>query len=103
MSAPSILRFEWDPTKARTNLAKHGVAFTPASTVFRDPFALSIYDEPHSDEEERWVTVGVTQNGRCLVVIHTFRQVGPAEAVVRIVSARRATRREVGDYQRAPR
>jgi uncharacterized DUF497 family protein len=65
--------------------------------------ALSVYDEAHSDEEERWVTLGAAENGRFPVVVHTFRPVGPADAAVRIVSARRATKREIADYEKVPR
>ncbi len=103
MPRPSIVRFEWDPAKARTNLAKHGVAFALAASVFRDPLALSVYDEEHSDEGERWVTLGVAENGQYLVVVHTFRQVGPADVLLRVISARRATRREIADYERVAR
>jgi uncharacterized DUF497 family protein len=62
--------FDWDPGKAASNMAKHGVAFEEAMTVFRDPFARSILD-PGSPEEERWVTIGETATGNLLVVVHT--------------------------------
>ncbi|MDT8322454.1 MAG: BrnT family toxin [Xanthomonadales bacterium] len=64
--------FEWDPAKAAGNRRKHGVGFELAATVFRDPLALSCFDEEHSEAEERWVTLGLAGNGRLLAVVHTF-------------------------------
>lgn len=72
--------FEWDPVKARSNLAEHNVSFGLAGTVFRDPLATTIFDEEHSEEEERWVTLGQAENGQYLVVVHTYNQTNPAEA-----------------------
>lgn len=63
--------FQWDGNKARTNLAKHGVSFRLATAVFRDPLALTIFDEEHSDEAGPWVTLAQAQNGRVLVLAHT--------------------------------
>ncbi len=98
MAAPFAYRFEWDPQKARENAAKHGVTFELAATVFGDPLALSVYDEAHSEGEERWVTLGLAGNARLLVVVHTFAETD-AGATVRIISAREATRRERQDYE----
>jgi uncharacterized DUF497 family protein len=90
---------EWDPDKARANEDKHGIAFEQAALAFRDPLALSIYDEEHSStDEDRWVTLGQSETD-LFVVVHTFREVGADEAVVRIISARRATRRERRQYE----
>jgi hypothetical protein len=83
------LRFEWDSRKARTNLAKHGVAFEEASTIFGDPLSLTIPDPEHSLAEQRYITLGKAFNGKLLVVVHTDRGDN-----IRIVSARRASRRE---------
>lgn len=91
-------RFEWDPVKARQNLRKHGVSFERAVQVFLDPLMLSIYDEEHSDEEERWVTMGIDSNGVLLVVVHTFRELSPEHCRIRIISARKATRKEAHQY-----
>ncbi len=66
--------FQWDPAKARRNVVKHNVAFQSAATVFRDANQLSLYDDEHSDYEDRWITLAVDQNGHLLVVIHTFEQ-----------------------------
>ena len=95
-------RFDWDPLKAKENLRKHRVSFEQAATVFRDPLALSIFDEEHSGDEERWLTLGRTERERILVVIHTFRPRRDQGASVRIISARPATRREQKDYTGQP-
>ena len=88
------LEFEWDPAKAAANLAKHGVSFEEASTVFADPLAATIADPAHSRGEERHVIFGVSARGRALAVMHTER--APR---IRIISARPATRRERDAYE----
>lgn len=103
MSTKIVYHFEWDTAKARTNLTKHGVSFRLATAVFRDPLALTTFDDEHSEDEERWVTLGRTENGQYLVVIHTFSQVSAAEIHIRIVSAREADRQEIRDYEETPR
>jgi uncharacterized DUF497 family protein len=89
------LTFEWDQRKARSNLAKHGVGFEEASTVFSDPFSLTISDPEHSQVEERYVTMGTAFSGKLLVVVHTDRGDN-----IRIISARRASRRERKGYEK---
>jgi uncharacterized DUF497 family protein len=91
-----MLKFEWDEAKARSNLAKHGVSFEEAASVFGDPLALTFPDPDHSLGEKRWLTFGVSQSGRLLVVAHTER--GRA---IRIISARKATRHERGIYEQS--
>lgn len=103
MAGEFAYHFDWDPVKARTNLADHGVSFRLASTVFRDPLALTVYDEEHSENEERWATLGQAENGQYLVVIHAFEQTGPTDATIRIISARPAERAEIKDYEDTPR
>ncbi len=83
------MEFEWDPEKAARNLAKHGVSFHEAATVFGDPLAMTYFDPDHSDDEDRFLTFGHSSAGLLLVVSHTDR-----EDRTRIISARRATRRE---------
>jgi len=95
--------FDWDPVKAQSNLADHKVSFRLAGSVLRDSLATTVFDEEHSEEEERWVTLGQAENGQYLVVIHTFHQTSPAEATIRIISARQATPGEMQDYQEKPR
>lgn len=94
------LRFEWDERKERTNRAKHRIDFQEAATTFYDPNALVISDPDHSDNEDRFVLLGWSYRLRLLVVCHCHRQGGD---VIRIISARRATRREQRQYQERPR
>jgi hypothetical protein len=91
--------FEWDPIKAKSNLDKHGVNFEEAATVFRDPMALSIYDEEHSKEEDRWITIGISNTGRLLVVCHTFQKNDENNVAIRIFSGRKAIKKETKQYK----
>jgi uncharacterized DUF497 family protein len=82
----------------------HGqVIFCLATSVFRDPLALTVYDDKHSEDEEHWATLGVAENGQRLVMIHTWQQVSSTHIAVRIISSRRATKKEIRDYQERPR
>jgi len=92
------MKFEWDRKKERKNIKKHGVTFEQASYVFADSFALSRYDEEHSDEEERWVLLGKSLNEIILLVVHTFRDNEDNE-FVRIISARKASKKEEKIYK----
>ena len=92
-------KFEWDPAKERENARKHKVSFRRAATVFRDPNQLSIYDEEHSEQEDRWVTIGIDSSGALRVVVHTFERVDEGMCEIRIISARKATRREARQYE----
>lgn len=89
------LRFDWDVKKAASNVAKHGVTFEEASTVFGDPLAVIFDDEDHSQDEIREIIIGHSVLGRLLLVSFTERD----KMVVRIISARKATRREREDYE----
>ena len=90
------MRFEWDATKAASNLAKHGVSFAEAGAVFGDSLARTDPDPDHSEGEERFVTIGMTSSGLVLVVWHRDEQEGE---LVRIIGARRATPRERRAYE----
>jgi uncharacterized DUF497 family protein len=92
-------QFDWDPAKAAVNLAKHGIVFDAAMTVFLDPLARSRFDEDNSDEENRFVTLGEANNGQLLVVIHTYVESAPQRVHIRIISARRPTGREARQYR----
>ena len=92
--------FEWDTAKARENAKKHRVTFDRAATVFLDPNALSLFDEQHSEDEERWITLGLDHTGTLLVICHTYRGKTETSARVRLISARRATKNEVKQYER---
>jgi uncharacterized protein len=98
MSAPRI-DFDWDPKKEASNRTKHGVAFELAMTVFRDPQAATILDTEHSDDEERWITMGESANETLIVVVHTWVHMSADHALVRIISARRPTRHEARQYK----
>lgn len=90
--------FEWDPSKAAANRRKHRVSFEEAATVFLDPRARSLFDDVHGEEEDRWITLGVSSVGRLLVVSHTFRKADRATSIIRIFSCRKATNRESEQY-----
>jgi uncharacterized protein len=99
-----IYRFEWDSNKERININKHdGVTFRLASTVLHDPLAITIFDDEHSEYEERWVSIGQAANGQTLVVVHTFVQLDAQHVEVRLISARKADKHERQDYETAPR
>jgi uncharacterized DUF497 family protein len=89
--------FEWDTRKAAVNRAKHGVSFEEAGTVFGDPNALDGPDLRHSEKESRFLRLGRAATGRVLVVAYTVRRRGDGESV-RIISARRASRKERAAY-----
>jgi uncharacterized protein len=97
------LEFTWDPVKAASNVAKHGVAFAQGATVFADALALTVFDAAHSDFEERWFTLGMASDGKLLALSHTYTATGPASARVRMISAREATRNERRQYENEPR
>ena len=89
------LRFEWDPAKASVNARKHGVSFEEAQSVFADERARLIDDPDHSDEEDRFILLGLSSSLRVLVVVHCYRA---EDSVIRIISARKATREEQRFY-----
>jgi len=93
--------FEWDPVKAEENLRRHRLSFERAAELFLDPLAVSVLDPDHSEAEERWVTVGKDSRGWVLVLVHTFLEASAAEEEwrVRMISARKATRREIRQYE----
>lgn len=103
MSENASYEFEWDPIKAATNATKHGVSFEHAATVFLDALALTVFDTGHSEDEERWFTLGMAVSGMLLAISHTFVPVGLDRIRVRLISARAATRRERQFYENEPR
>lgn len=92
------LRFVWDPQKAVVNLRKHEVSFEEAETVFYDDNAELLADPEHSNEEDRFVLLGLSARARLLIVCHCYRE---QESVIRIISARKATKRERQFYRGA--
>ena len=93
----SGLRFVWDETKNLANQRKHGVSFEEAQSAFHDERATVYYDPEHSEDEDRFILLGMSFQVRVLVVCHCYRE---GELVVRIISARRADRREREAYWR---
>ena len=93
-----MIQFEWDPVKARRNQQKHGVSFEDAMHVFDDAHALFEQDRVDETGEERWQAIGLAGGTAVLLVAHTVRQSAEGE-IVRIVSARRATRKERKRYE----
>ncbi|MDO9026828.1 MAG: BrnT family toxin [bacterium] len=88
------LNFEWDEEKAKTNIKKHGVSFDEATTVFLDPFSITIPDPNHSVDEQRYISMGNSDTGRVLVVVYTERRLS-----IRIISCRKATPMERKQYE----
>ena len=91
------LRFEWDEAKNRSNTRKHGVAFEEAQTVFLDDHAIRFCDPDHSGDEDRFLMLGISFRLRILIVCHCYRE---SDRVIRIISARKATRSETRNYER---
>ncbi|MBV5338534.1 MAG: BrnT family toxin [Deltaproteobacteria bacterium] len=91
------MHFEWDPGKEKINSAQHRVSFTEACQVFGDPNQLNLFDSDHSEDEDRWVVIGEVPTMKIMVVIHTMRQVADLQKV-RIISARKATKKERETY-----
>ena len=91
------IRFEWDRAKAALNSRKHGVSFEEAQTVFYDEHAIEFFDPDHSEAEDRFIMLGLSFKLRLVVVCHCVRE---APLVIRIISARRATRHEARSYRR---
>jgi uncharacterized DUF497 family protein len=103
MSEQVAYDFEWDAVKALANARKHGVTFDQAATVFLDALALTVFDAEHSQQEERWFTLGFDASGALLAVAHTFEATTPTRIRVRLISARPATKRERQFYEDEPR
>jgi uncharacterized DUF497 family protein len=88
------LIFEWDEVKAKANLRKHRVSFEEGKTIFNDPFLFTFPNDKHSAREERYINIGLSANGRVLILTHTERQ-----GKIRIISCRKATPRERRFYE----
>ena len=91
------LSFEWDAAKGRANVKKHGVSFEEAQTVFFDEHAKRFFDPDHSQDEDRFIMLGMSYTLRVLVVCHCFRK---NDSVIRIISARKADKQEFKNYRR---
>ncbi len=89
--------FEWDNKKDKINIKKHGVSFDEARTVFYDENAIQYFDPDHSDEEDRFILLGISYKLKILIVCHCFRE---NDSVIRIISARKADKEEESEYWR---
>ena len=94
-----IYSFEWDTNKSKKNLVKHSVSFEDAASIFRDPNALTLFDDGHSEDEERWITIGLSSSGKLLVVNHTFKEIDLGKCIIRIFSSRKASNSETKQYR----
>lgn len=92
-----MIKFEWDTAKASSNKKKHGVSFEEAQSVFYDEFAVQFFDDENSVSEDRFLMLGFSDNARFLIVCHCERDQGN---IIRIISARKATKNEGNYYQR---
>ena len=92
--------FSWDPRKARANLRKHGVSFEEGATIFGDAEALDWEDLEFSGTERRWKRIGFSAEGRILILIYAFRRLNDGTEIIRIISARCASKREREAYSR---
>ena len=92
-----MISFEWDNAKNLSNIKKHGIRFEEARTVFLDEGALRFHDPDHSEDEDRFIMLGLSSHRRILIVCHCYRE---DDSVIRIISARKANKREAGAYGR---
>ena len=91
------ITFEWDENKSLANQKKHGISFEEAKTVFYDESARMIHDPDHSEDEDRFILLGISFQLRILVVVHAYRQ---SDQIIRIISARKATKNEASKYKK---
>jgi uncharacterized DUF497 family protein len=93
-----MIKFEWDPSKASANLKKHQISFEEAKSAFYDEFAIQFFDEDHASEEDRFLLLGMSSGAKLIIVCHCEREQGE---IIRIISARKATKRESAFYRGA--
>ena len=91
------IRFEWDENKNHANVRKHKISFEEAKTVFYDENARLLSDPDHSNDEERFILLGMSHNAKILVVVHAYKE---QDEIIRIISARKATKTEYNYYFR---
>jgi uncharacterized protein len=92
------LIFEWNRNKAKKNIVRHKVSFEEAKTVFNDPFLITFPDEYHSENEERFTSIGISSHNRVLLVVHT-EHIKAGKVIIRIISCRKATASERKIYE----
>ena len=91
------ITFHWDEQKNKINQQKHGITFAEAESVFFDDYAIQFWDEDHSQEEERFLLLGISSKMRILIVVHCFRE---EDSIIIIISSRKATKNESQEYRR---
>lgn len=91
--------FEWNPAKNLLNVRKHGISFELSASVFSDPLAITVFDGEHSDSEDRWITIGISQTGVLLVAHHTYEIITDKQVRIRIFSSRKASQNEQQQYK----
>ena len=94
------IKFEWDFFKEKSNKLKHNIDFQRGSTIFKDPNSLTIFDNKHSQYEERWITIGQDNTNNIIIVVHIDNYLKNNELIIRIISARKATKNERATYRR---
>ena len=92
-----MIKFEWNPAKAATNIKKHGISFDEAKSVFFDEFAVQFFDQENSETEDRFLMLGMSSETNLLLICHCERDDGNT---IRVISARKATKNESKSYQR---
>ena len=95
----TIYQFDWDEAKAASNVRKHGVSFEDAMTIFKDPHILTIFDPDHSGMEDRWISIGCASTPQLILAVHTHVEIDADNVSIRIISARKPTKREAQQYR----
>lgn len=93
------IKFAWDEKKDTANIKKHGISFEEAAEVFNDPLHISLLDQRFDYFDERWITIGATKNGACVVVGHIYCFIENDEETIRIITARKASKKEREQYE----
>ncbi|MBI5192804.1 MAG: BrnT family toxin [Nitrospirae bacterium] len=93
------MRFEWDEHKNKENIKRHGISFGEAKEVFDDPFHISLLDKRFDYFEERWITIGATKDGKIIVIGHLYYMTEDGIEIIRIITARKAAKKEREQYE----
>ena len=91
--------FEWDKDKAISNRKKHSISFEESASIFKDSNMINLYDDEHSESEDRWISIGISTLGKIIVVSHTFIELSNVNYNIRIISARKANKQEIIQYR----
>ena len=91
--------FEWDQEKAISNIKKHNISFEESASIFQDSNMINLYDDEHSENEDRWISIGISNLGKIIVVSHTYIELSNVNYDIRIISARKANKQEINQYR----